>query len=94
MKNKFCGFTTLVILSLFILSCNKPDPYKYKIVGNIKVKIKQGDYFQGYTVKETINPIIAFTDTIHGFTKDSIWYFNSNGTKVNILPPYFIEKIK
>jgi hypothetical protein len=36
---------------------------------------------------------IAYTDTIHGYNEDSIWYYNSNGSKVTILAPYVVYEL-
>ena len=36
---------------------------------------------------------IAYTDTIHGLNEDSIWYWNTNGSKVTILKPYRIDTL-
>jgi len=75
-------FITLMI-SLF--SCNGTN-YKYKIVGDVKIKGKQG--------QDSTHSAVAYTDTIHGFNDDSIWYYNSNGSKLTIIAPYKVYSIE
>jgi hypothetical protein len=72
----------IIYLSLVatLFSCN--NPYKYKIEGVIK---SNGD---------TLKPAIAYTDSIYGQNEDSIWYYNSDGSKLTLLSPYKIYKIK
>jgi len=41
-----------------------------------------------------LRPAVAYTDTIYGQNKDSIWYYNSDGSKLTLLAPYKIYKIK
>ena len=60
-------------------------------------KIKFYETFKNYSKpKKRINvkkDAIAYTDTIHGYNEDSIWYYNSNGHKVTILAPYVVYEI-
>lgn len=75
-----------ILLSLLVLSslvsCNNKTNYKYKIVGKVMTK------------SDTLHDAIAYTDTIYGYNNDSIWYYNSNGSKLTILSPYEIYTIK
>ena len=75
----------LSVCFIGLYSCNGID-YKYKIQGYVKYKTKEG--------KDTIRPAIAWTDTIYGQNEDSIWYFNTNGSKLTLLSPYTIHKNK
>lgn len=72
--------TYLFLILLGLISCNGRD-YRYKIEGLVKV----GTEFK---------PAIAYTDTIYGQNEDSIWYYNTNGTKLTIVSPYTVSKIK
>lgn len=83
----------LITISLFFVSCNNKD-YKFKIEGKITTTINQGDFFTGYQPKRVEIKAVAYTDTIHGFNNDSIWFFNSNGSKVCIQAPYTVSEIK
>jgi len=75
-----------ILLSLLVLSslvsCNNKTNYKYKIVGKVMTK------------SDNLHDAIAYTDTIYGYDSDSIWYYNSNGSKLTILSPYEIYTIK
>jgi hypothetical protein len=89
-KNKiFLTFSLVTCLHFLISSCNNTEKktivYKYKIEGLVKYH-RNG--------QELTGPAIAYTDTIFGQTKDSIWYFNTNGSKVNIIAPYKVYDIK
>ncbi len=89
-KNKIISTVlTIVCLQFLFLSCRSDNKntieYKYKIEGLVKY------YRNG---QELTGPAIAYTDTIFGQTKDSIWYFNTNGSKVNIIAPYKVYDIK
>ena len=50
--------------------------------------------WQESNVTEELVDVIAYTDTIHGSNKDSIWYYNTDGSKLTILSPYRIDTIK
>jgi hypothetical protein len=66
-------------LSLILISCyDKRNDYQYRIEGNIKSN----------------TPAIAYTDSIYGQNEDSIWYYNSDGSKLTILSPYKVYKLK
>jgi hypothetical protein len=84
----------ILFLSLVLFSCNRPS-FKYKIEGNVMaIDSKPYSFVPNYDTLETLRPAIAYTDTIHGYNDDSIWYYNSNGSKVTLLAPYKIYKIK
>lgn len=73
-----------ILLITLCVSCK--NNYKYKIEGQVKYKTKSG--------VDSLHAAIAFTDTIHGYNDDSVWYYNSDGSKLTILQPYTISKIK
>ena len=73
----------ILLLTVILFSCNG-NKFKYKIEGNVMAK-RHKSYLQ---------PAVAYTDTIHGFNKDSIWYYNSDGSKLTLLAPYKIYKVK
>jgi hypothetical protein len=84
----------ILFVSLFLFSCNRPS-FKYKIEGNVMaVSHEHYSFVPNYDTVETLRPVIAYTDTIYGQNKDSIWYYNSNGSKVTLLSPYKIYTIK
>ena len=75
MKKLILSLVFLIILITF--SCNK-NKYRYKIYGKI------------YIPTSGLHPIhdaIWYTDTI-SFDGDTLYYFNSDGSKVTIRPPY------
>ena len=75
MKKLIVSLVFLIILITF--SCNR-NKYRYKIYGKI------------YVPTAGLHPIhdaIWYTDTI-GFDGDTLYYFNSDGSKVTIRPPY------
>jgi len=75
MKKLILSLVFLIILVTF--SCNR-NKYRYKIYGKI------------YVPTAGLHPIhdaIWYTDTI-GFDGDTLYYFNSDGSKVTIRPPY------
>ena len=87
---KIITISFLLALSYSISSCNsngntKRIVYKYRIEGNVKY-YKDGQQLQG--------PAIAYTDTIFGKNSDSIWYYNSNGSKLTIIAPYKVFNIQ
>ena len=64
---------------LLILSCNRKE-YRYEIHGQV------------YIPTSGLNPMhdaIWYTDTI-SFDGDTIYYFNSDGSEVRIIPPYIL----
>lgn len=69
-------FTLIFVLFVFGSCVN--HEYKYKLEGNVRTK-------------DGLHPSIAYTDTFQS-NIDSVWYFNSNGSKVTILKPYKIIK--
>jgi hypothetical protein len=82
------------LLTVVIFSCKGKD-YKYKIEGNIMAtNPKPYTYLTTVDTTKSLRPAIAYTDTIYGQNKDSIWYYNSDGSKLTLLAPYEIYKIK
>lgn len=84
---------TACLLTITLLSC-KSREMKYKIVGKKPMLIERSVDWQETNVTEELVNVIAYTDTIHGSTIDSIWYYNSDGSKMTILAPYTLSKIK
>ena len=75
MKKLILSLVFLTILIIF--ACNR-NKYRYKIYGKI------------YIPAAGLHPIhdaIWYTDTL-GFDGDTLSYFNSDGSKVTIRPPY------
>ena len=91
MKIKQILLATFIIISL--ISCQGRD-YKYKIVGKKPILIQRHVDWQETNVTEELVDVIAYTDTIHGSNKDSIWYYNSDGSIMSIHAPYEVYKIK
>jgi hypothetical protein len=81
----------VTLLSLIILSSCKGKDYKYKIEGNV---LSRKSYTYVPNDVKYPHPAIAYTDTIYGQNKDSVWYYNSDGSKLTLLSPYKIYKIK
>jgi hypothetical protein len=70
---------TLLLILLLFSSCGRKE-YRYEIRGKI------------YIPTSGLNPMhnaVWFTETIN-FDGDTIYYFNSNGTKVKIRPPFIL----
>ena len=76
----------LFIIIGFILLSSCGVNYKYKIEGYVKSP-KDFDKYKGY------HSAIVYTDTFY-FNKDSVWFFNSDGSKMTIHRPYTIKKIQ
>lgn len=73
----------IILLLVIFFSCSKKK-YRYEIHGKV------------YVPTSGLNPMhdaIWFTDTI-GFDGDTIYYFNSDGSEVRIIPPYQIVDYK
>jgi hypothetical protein len=84
----------LIILFIITLySCSDSLFPKYKIEGKAEGFVETGDFFRPRKKVKLIKDAIAYTDTIHGYNEDSIWYYNSNGHKVTILAPYVVYEI-
>lgn len=81
-----------VLLSVFLFSC-KGKEYKYKIEGNVVVDHKSYTYTPNQDSTKYLHPAVAYTDTIYGQNKDSIWYYNTNGSKMTILAPYKVSTL-
>jgi len=82
-----------IILSICLFSCKQKE-YKYKIEGLVKVESRKYSYVGNQVSDTDYKPAIAITDTIYGQNSDSIWYYNSNGSKVTILAPYKVSTFK
>ena len=84
----------LIILFITTLySCSDSLSPKYKIEGQAEGFVETGDFFRRKKRINVKKDAIAYTDTIHGYNEDSIWYYNSNGHKVTILAPYVVYEI-
>lgn len=86
-------FITLLLLSSFLFSCDFKE-HKYKIKGQVLVLIKRQVGQNEVNVTQELRPAIAYTDTIYGQNADSIWYYNTDGSKLTLLKPYTIYKLK
>ncbi len=85
----------ITFLFLLILSSCSGKKFKYKIEGSVMArKHKSYIYVPNEDTTRYLQPAIAYTDTIHGYNEDSIWYYNTDGSKVTILSPYKIYIIK
>ena len=74
----------LLLITFIIFSCNKRE-YKYEIHGKIYIPTAGPHPMHNAT---------WYTDTIN-FNGDTAYYFNSDGSKVTIRPPYIlIDKSK
>lgn len=89
MKTKYTYLAALLTISL--LSCRGE---RYKIYGKKVMIIEKHIDWQESNVSEELVDVIAYTDTIHGYNNDSIWYYNSDGSKMTILSPYRVAEIK
>ena len=81
------------VLSVLFLSC-KGKNYKYKIEGQVPIMIERQVDWNEVNVTQELRPAIAYTDTIHGMNKDSIWYYNTDGSKLTIYKPYRVSSLK
>lgn len=85
----------MLVLSILFLSCkNKDIKYKYKIEGQVPAMIERQVDWNEVNVTQELRPAIAYTDTIYGMNKDSIWYYNTDGSKLTIFKPYTISLLK
>jgi hypothetical protein len=85
----------ILFLSLVLLSCNSKIDYKYKIVGNVMAKDpKPYSFVPNEDTTKHLRPAVAYTDTIYGQNEDSIWYYNTDGSKLTLLAPYKVYKTK
>lgn len=80
-------------LSILFFSC-KGKEYKYRIEGQVVTRIERQVDLTEINVTEELRPAIAYTDTIYGQNEDSIWYYNSDGSKLTLLKPYSVFIIK
>lgn len=89
--------TLILSVFLFLTSCTqtikqkRQIEYKYQIKGFVKVK--ELDHNSNIP-KEVLRDAVAYTDTIYGKNEDSIWYYNSDGSKLTLLKPYEIISLK
>lgn len=81
------------VLSVLFLSC-KGKTYKYKIEGQVPVMVEKQVDWNEVNVTQELRPAIAYTDTIYGMNKDSIWYYNTDGSKLTIHKPYTVRSLK
>jgi hypothetical protein len=86
-------FITLLLLSTLLLSCDVKE-YKYKIEGQVPVLIERQVDWNEVNVTEELRPAVAYTDTIYGQNDVSIWYYNTDGSKLTLLKPYTVYKLK
>ena len=86
-------FITLLLLSSLLFSCDVKE-YKYKIEGQVLVLIERQVDWNEVNITQELRPAIAYTDTIYGQNEDSILYYNTDGSKLTLLKPYTIYKLK
>ena len=85
----------MLVLSILFLSCkNKGIKYKYKIEGQVPVMIEKQVDWNEVNVTRELRPAVAYTDTIYGMNKDSIWYYNTDGSKLTLFKPYRVSSLK
>jgi hypothetical protein len=88
-------FKITFLFSFIIFYSCSGKKFKYKIEGNVMTKNhKSYSYVPNEDTTSYLHPAVAYTDTIHGYNDDSIWYYNSDGSKLTILAPYKIYEIK
>ena len=83
---------TFFLFAFILASCHGKD-YKYKIIGKMPRIVERQVGWNEINVTEELVDVIAYTDTIHGANKDSIWYYNSDGSKLTIHSPYGVQKL-
>jgi hypothetical protein len=85
----------IAIFSLLLFGCTIRD-YKYRIEGNVMVNHKSYTYVPNEPTgfSRYPHPAVAYTDSIYGQNEDSIWYYNSSGSKMTILAPYKVYLLK
>lgn len=85
---------TILILLTSLYSCEGKD-FKYKIEGSVMAKSPSPySFVPNDDTTKSIHSAVAYTDTIYGQNEDSIWYYNSNGSKLTLLAPYKVYKLK
>lgn len=90
MKMK-CLYAVAIMISM--ISCKGRD-WKYEIRGKRPMLIERHVDWQETNLTEELVDVIAYTDTIHGYNEDSIWYYNSDGSKMTIYAPYILKHLK
>lgn len=88
---KIFYLSSLLIITL--LSCKAKPNYRYRIHGRVNVIVERPIDWTETNIIEENRRAIAWTDTIHGLNDDSIWYFNSDGTKTTLRAPYKIDTL-
>jgi hypothetical protein len=74
-------FSLLILLA--ITSCESHD-YKYRISGRV---------IMPDSTPAKLHNAVWFTDDIN-FDDSTLYYFNSNGSRVNIYPPFDIDTLR
>ena len=69
----------ILALTLLLFSCTAKE-YKYRVVGSV---VKNNKKYNA----------VWFTNTIN-FNADTLYYFNSNGSRVDIYPPFDIDTLR
>ena len=92
-KNKYMKKILFLSAVILFYSCNGKE-YKYKIEGQIPILVERQTDWNEINVIEELRPAIAYTDTIYGRNNDSIWYYNTDGSKLTIFKPYKVYLLK
>jgi hypothetical protein len=69
----------LLLISLVLVSCTAKE-YKYRVVGSV---VKNNKKYNA----------VWFTNDLK-FDNESVYYYNSNKTKVIIYPPFTIDTLR
>jgi hypothetical protein len=69
----------LLLISLVLVSCTEKE-YKYRVVGSV---VKNNKKYNA----------VWFTNDLK-FDNESVYYYNSNKTKVIIYPPFTIDTLR
>jgi hypothetical protein len=79
----FAACIFILAYSIFVVfkAYDKEPVYEYEINGYIEYENK------------LIN-VSAYSDTTFYYNEDSVWFYNSDGSILRLLPPYHINKIK
>ena len=70
----------LLLIAFIMFSCNRKE-YRYEIRGKVYIPTSG---------PHPMHDAIWYTDTI-SFDGDTAYYFNSDGSKVTIRPPYILK---
>ena len=82
-----------IVLSAMFLSC-KGRVHKYVIEGMVRTPVERPLGLDEVNVTEELRPARAYTDTIHGMNEDSVWYYNTDGSKLTIMKPYKVYVVE